>query len=477
MEYPLQGKFKNPLSWILGLMAGGVLVVGLMTYRMVETPTSEQLLNEMTVETKRETLPVEIEASGTVEPIESVNISPKNPGRLLQLRVDQGMKVKKGQILAVMENQEIWQQGREAEAKYVNARAQFEEARVRIPGEIKQAEMRLIQAQASLKQTQAKLPKDIDQAGSQLAAAGSRFQLAEARVERQRALVKEGAVPQDDFDAALNDYQNAQANLLEAQQRYEQAQTTSYPEIMQLQATVAEAKVELEQLQKTAKAELAQLEASAVAANAEVQRIGIQYQDTAIRAPFDGIITQKYATVGAFVTPTTSASSTASATSASILALASGLEIIAKVPEVDVGQLQLGQPVRIIADAYPDQVFQGQVIKIAPEAIVEQNVTSFEVTVRIVTGQEMLRSRMNVDVDFLGRQLSDALVVPTVAIVTQEGETGVMVPDENNKPKFKPVTIGLVLNDKTQILDGLTEGDRVFIDLPENSNNPQNSDQ
>jgi HlyD family secretion protein len=53
--------------------------------------------------------------------------------------------------------------------------------------------------------------------------------------------------------------------------------------------------------------------------------------------------------------------------------------------------------------------------------------------------------------------------------VTQEGETGVMVPDAANKnqPKFKPVTIGLVLNDKTQIIDGLNSGERVFIDLPE----------
>jgi HlyD family secretion protein len=57
--------------------------------------------------------------------------------------------------------------------------------------------------------------------------------------------------------------------------------------------------------------------------------------------------------------------------------------------------------------------------------------------------------------------------VPTVAIVTQEGETGVMVVDDNGKPLFKPVTIGISIEDKTQILSGLLPGEKVFIDLPD----------
>jgi len=76
--------------------------------------------------------------------------------------------------------------------------------------------------------------------------------------------------------------------------------------------------------------------------------------DTIIRAPFAGIVTQKYATVGAIVTPTTSASSTASATSTSIVALASELEIKVNVPETDI-QVKNGQRVEIVADAYPDR--------------------------------------------------------------------------------------------------------------------------
>jgi HlyD family secretion protein len=478
MEFPLSGKSKNPLPWILGIMTGGILIVGLITYKAFETPSSESQLEKTTVEAARETLAVEIDASGTVEPIQSVNISPKNPGRVVQLRTDQGMKVKKGQILAVMENTEIQAQGAAAQAKFQRAVAEYETARVEIPAEIAQAQNRLAQAQARLQQAAAKIPKDIEQAQSQLAGAGSRFQLALSRAKRNEALLKEGAINQDEFNASVNEYQTAQANLFEARQRFEQAQNASSPEIEELKAAVAESKVQLEQRQRTAKANMAQLEASAKAAQAELKEVEIQFQDTAIRAPFDGVITQKYATVGAFVTPTTEASAEVGATSASIVALASGLEIVAKVPEVDVGQLQLGQPVRIVADAFPDRSFRGQVIKIAPEAVIEDNVTSFEVTVGLIDGKDALLSNMNVDVAFLGRQLSDALVVPTVAIVTQEGKTGVMVPDEanNNKPKFQPVTVGLVLNEKTQILGGLEPGQRVFIEPPEDKDKPEDRD-
>lgn len=480
MEAPIIGKLNRPLPWILALMTGGVLLVGVTTYKMVETPSEQVELNKLTVPVERETLPIEIEASGTVEPIESVNISPKTPGRLVRLLVEQGMPVKEGQVLAVMENTEIRAQGKQAQANYGQAMATLESAKIRIPNEINQAQTRFMQAQAqleaakaNLEQAKQRIPKDVEQLQAQLIAAQSRAQLASSRVTRNRELKNEGAITEDSFDAVLNEAYNAQANVREIAQKLEQAKNTAPPEIGQLQqaiyqaeAALMDAKLALEERKNTAQTEIAQLEAAAAAAQAEVERIVIQFQDTAIRAPFDGIVTQKYANVGAFVTPTTSASSTASATSSSILALARGLEVVAKVPEVDIGRLQRGQPVRIMADAYPNDTFEGQVIRIAPEAIVDQNVTSFEVTIGLITGRDKLKSKMNVDVTFLGQQLSDALVIPTVAIVTQEGETGVMVPDAENNPEFKPVSIGLVLDDKTEILSGLEPGERVFIDLP-----------
>ena len=462
-----QIKFNLPLPWLLGLITGGIFLVGTITYFIVETPNSELKLEQLTVPVKRQNLTVQIKASGTVEPVQSVNISPKSPGRLAKLLVEQGERVKQGQRLAVMENAEIQAQEMQAQANLKQAIASLKEGQVRLPGEINQAQARLAQAQAHLKEAQQRIPRQIEQARAQLRSAEARFKLAQDRVKCNQYLAEEGAVAQDQFDEALNEYRSAQASVLEALERLEQAKNTEPPEMEQLKAAVAEALIALEQRKKSVEAEIAQLAAAVEAAQAQLMVAQVQYRDTFITAPFDGTVTQKYATEGAFVTPTTSASSTASATSTSILALAKGLEVVAKVPEVDLGQIQLEQPAEIVADAYPDRVFRGQVKRIAPEAVVEQNVTSFEVRIALLTGQDKLRSKMNVDVAFLGKQISNTLVVPTVAIVTQEGKIGVMVPDRHNKPRFQSVKIGLTLEDKTQILQGLTAGERVFIDLPE----------
>jgi len=171
--------------------------------------------------------------------------------------------------------------------------------------------------------------------------------------------------------------------------------------------------------------------------------------------------------VGGYVSPAISASSNASATSTSIVALAKGLEVLANVPEVDISQIKQQQKVEITIDAYPEEVFQGQVRLIAPEAVVDQNVTSFQVRVAINTGAEKLRSGMNVsEVTFLGNNIKDALLIPQELIVTRKGKTGVWLLGEKNKPQFRLVTIGANIDNQIQVLDGLKAGDRVFIDLP-----------
>jgi HlyD family secretion protein len=460
-------KFSNPLSWIFGLMVGGVLFLGTATYILVNRPTAQSQLEQLTVPVEAQTLMVEIEASGTVEPIESVNISPKNPGRLAKLLVEQGLVVKAGQPLAIMDNQQLYAEGAEAQAKIKEAQASLQEAQIKLQGDIQVLSAQLAQALASVEEANQRIPRQIEQARAQLREAEARLQLAENQARRNLKLVEEGAISKDQYDQIANEYLQAQANLQQIIQRLEELKNTETPEIERLKAAAAEVKISLEEKTQSGKAEIARLEANLQGAQANLEVAKVRFQDTFIKAPFDGIVTQKYATVGAFVTPTTSASSTASATSTSIIALARGLEIIAKVPEIDLSQLQRGQPVNIVADAYPDLTFQGVVKSIAPEAIIEQNVTSFEVRIGLLTEQDKLRSKMNVDVTFLGQPINQALVVPTVAIVTQEGKTGVMIADENNQPQFKPVTIGITVEDKTQILAGLLPGDRVFIDLPD----------
>jgi len=469
MEFPLIGKFKRPLPWLLGVMAAGTLVVGTGTYFVSQANKPKIDLNKLTVPAQAQTITVRIDASGKVIPIESVNLSPKTTGRLAKLFVEQGDRVQQGQQVALMENADLQAQLAKAQADLKQAEARLAESKAgsRIE-EINQAQARLAQAQANLDAARAKNPTEIDQVRAQIKAAQARVALAQTRASRYRNLAAQGAISQDRMDEVLTEERNALAALNEAEQRLNQQQNTDPPEIAQLVAAVAQARIAWQQLQNGNRPEqIAQLTAAVEAAQAQVQAIQIQLDDTVIRAPFSGIVTQKYASVGAFVTPTTSASSTDSATSTSIVAIAKGLEVRAIVPEVNIGQIQTGQMVEIIADAFPDKVFKGRVRLVAPEAVQEQNVVSFQVRVTLLTGEKELQSGMSVNLKFLGEKVNNALMVPTAAIATQDGATGVWVPDSEHKPQFKPVTIGSTVEQQTQVLEGLKPNERVFIELPE----------
>ena len=201
---------------------------------------------------------------------------------------------------------------------------------------------------------------------------------------------------------------------------------------------------------------------------AKFKQIEIEENETNIRAPFKGVITSRYAVPGAFVTPTTSASSSreGGATSSSIVELSQGLEIVAKVPESDIGRIKTGQEATIRVDAFPDKRFKAVVSKISPSAIKNNNVTSFEVTLLLSNKPEDLRLGMTSDINFQTGATKINTLIPTVAIVTEEGKAGVLVVGSNNQPTFKKVELGTSSGSKTAIISGLEPGEKVFIDLP-----------
>lgn len=435
MQLPLIGKIRQPNPWLLGLAAAGLIGTGAVTYGVIQRRSTPVDLATMTVPVESQALQVRITASGTVQPVQTVNLSPKNPGILAELSVQQGNRVKKGQLIGRMENDEIEAQLLQARARVARAEARLQQVRAgNRSEEIAQAEARVQQAQARVTESQARLA------------------LAEQRVERNQSLADQGAISRDQLDEILSEAETARAT------------------VQQLQATLQEAQRNLDYWRSGSRPEdIAAAQADLREAEGNLKAVEVQKQDTFLYAPFDGIITQKFADEGAFVTPTTSASEVTSATSTAIVAIAQGLEILAEVPEVDIYQLRVGQPVEIRADSFPNQTFRGRVRLIAPEAVVKQNVTSFQVRIGLETGQDKLLSGMNADVTFLGDELANAVVVPTVAIVTKDGETGVLVPGSENQPEFRPVTLGTAVNNQTQILEGLEPGERVFTDIPKGS--------
>jgi HlyD family secretion protein len=212
--------------------------------------------------------------------------------------------------------------------------------------------------------------------------------------------------------------------------------------------------------------DIAQARAQVMAAQGAVAIVQRNIDDTVIRAPFAGIIARKYADPGAFVTPTTAGSAVTSATSSSILSLASKNEIVAQVAEASIAQIRVGQMATIKVDAYTGKTFTGKVKQVATQSLVQQNVTSFEVKVAVADPQQILHAGMNVSVDFQAGELNQVLVVPTAAIVQQKDAQGVFVAKKGGDPVFMPIVVGTTVNDKTEVKSGLTGNERVLLSFP-----------
>ena len=528
MQLPFSEKFKLPMPAIVGLVIVGVVGTAVTGVTLARRGNTQQAaIEELLVTVAAEDVTVRIEANGEVQPVQRVNVSPKTQGRLAKILVEQGDRVTEGQAIAEMDAEEIEAQLRQMDARLERARANLEQQlNGSRPEEIDRAVARVEQAEASLEQTLSRVEQakarvrqseaqlaqleagtrweeiaeaeaSLSQARGRVDEARSRLSLANIDVDRNRRLEADGAISRSDLDTAIDEERRASANLeqakagvQEAQRRLERLQngtrreeidraeaevasaradvSSAQAEVSSAEASVSEARAQLEELENgTRIEEIARAEADVVDAEAQVEVYETRLEDTRVRAPFAGIITQRYADPGAFVTPATSASSAASATSTSIVALAKGLEVLAQVPEADISQIQSGQEVEIIADSYPDEVFAGRVKLVAPEAVRDRDVTVFEVRLEIETGLEQLRSGMNVDLTFLGERLENALVVPTVAIVTNKGQTGVLVPAAEDEVEFQEVTIGPTVGDRIQILDGVEPGERIFLGLPE----------
>ncbi|NJO45151.1 MAG: HlyD family efflux transporter periplasmic adaptor subunit [Oscillatoriales cyanobacterium RM2_1_1] len=517
-------KSIRPLKWglITLLLAGLVTVPAALYLNKQRTQVNAEALASLTVPVKTEDLTVRINASGVVQPVRRVNLSPKTQGRLAKLYVEQGDRVEAGQVIAEMEGTEIEAQLLQAQARLAKTQANLEKLEAGSRSEeIAAAQARVNQTQAKLAEMQAgtrseevasaqaqlseaqfrladaqtgSLQDEISQAKFQLEANRADLKLAKERLQRNQALRQEGAISQDALEEYLRDERRLGALVSQAQQRISQLKQSQSSQVEQLQATVEQQRQNLLRLQNGARPqEVAQVQAEVAEAQSkldellngtrpediaasqaevreaqgQVQYYQTQLEDTKVRAPFSGIIAQRYAVEGSFVTPATSASEASSATSTSIVALAQDLEVLAKIPEADIGQIKPNQTVEIVADTFPDQVFEGRVQLIAPEAVKERDVTLFQARIEIISGQDKLQSGMNVDLQFLGDKLDQALVVPTVAIVTNKGQTGVLIPNEKNQPEFQPVTVGSNIGNQIQILDGVQVGEQVFIELPQ----------
>ena len=427
--------FKHPDKHRFVQGAVGLLILSILTggsyllYRQfVLIPQQQEQAQTLTVDVETATLMITVASNGTVEPEQLTNVSPKTSDRLESVTVAEGDAVEIDQVLAYMDDSDL-------------------------QGQLIQAQGQLASAQANLAMLVAgNLPQEIAQAEATLASAKASLNQAEEELHRYEALYSQGAISAQETTAYRTARDTAQAQVNSAQEALNLIQAGNRQE------------------------EIAQAEAAVTQAKGTLTTVETQIEDTIIRAPFSGIVTARYADPGDFVSPSTAASETSSSSSSSILSLAFNYQVVANVAETDIAQIQTGQLAKIQADAYPDRQFEGTVVQVAEQATVSSNVTSFEVRVNLSEeAQSQLQPGMNVDIEFQAGELTDVLVVPTVAVVREEQGEGVLVLTAEGMPRFQPIETGLTVDDQTEVISGLEGDEKIVLSaaqgLPENRQN------
>jgi len=119
--------------------------------------------------------------------------------------------------------------------------------------------------------------------------------------------------------------------------------------------------------------------------------------------------------------------------------------------------------VRLTFDAVPDLEATGTVVSVSPTASAISGVVSYYVTVALPKSDPRLKSGMTAQVEVLTKEVPGVLAVPSAAVHTQNGTSVVTVLDPNGTQRTANVQVGATGDGKSQILNGLTEGQQVVL--------------
>jgi HlyD family secretion protein len=181
-------------------------------------------------------------------------------------------------------------------------------------------------------------------------------------------------------------------------------------------AELRQANVVTQQENETAALEEADARAQLVKARTNLELARERRNDVTIRAPISGTIIEKSVEEGQIIA--SASQNVSGGTTLLRMADLAEMQVRALVDEVDVGGVATEQPARVSVEAYPGRVFTGRVLKIEPQAVVEQNVTMFPVLIRLENRDRLLRPGMNAEVEIEIARRADAVVVPNAAVVS-----------------------------------------------------------
>lgn len=153
-----------------------------------------------------------------------------------------------------------------------------------------------------------------------------------------------------------------------------------------------------------------------------------------------------------------------------ILVVSDRLTVKGQVDETDIGQIKVGQEADIVLDAYANEIFPAKVDQVAFEAKTVNNVTTYVVDVLPEKSIDFMRSGMTANVTFFVERKEGALVIPSEAVKIKDGKATVLISKNGEEPHPHEVELGISNGRRTEIVEGLTEGETVLIQqLPSKS--------
>lgn len=178
------------------------------------------------------------------------------------------------------------------------------------------------------------------------------------------------------------------------------------------------------------------------------------YKATPIVAPLDGAIILRNAEPGQTVS-----------SSDAVLVLSDHLIAEAQVDETDLAQIHMGQPVRVVLDAYPDRKLEGKVTHISYESKTVLNVTTYTVEITLQQVPEFVRSGMTAVANFHIAAHTNVLYLAFDAVKQERNRASVTLPapEEGAQPETREVKTGLTDGKRVEIVNGLSEGETVLI--------------
>ena len=410
---------------------------------------------------KRGEISQELSLTADVGPQSSVTIVPKVGGILEEIKVKLGDRVKKGGIIAKIEDREYLLGVKQAEAAFSAAKTQWTLVKATAQTEFLSS---LEQIKAALKMAQANLDKirkgarkeEIERVDAAYKQALANAQTMEKDLSRARDNYEKGAISDQQFDLAELQFKVAQAGLESAKANLDLIKKGAGEEdIKVVEAQVEQTQASLKSLESLEEAKSWEVKIKGAEAQAEQAELAlelakIRLEDCTIKAPISGIISKRFVDAGAMVGP---------AQPLVGIVDVDTVKLLTHVSDEDLTKVRLVKKVEVRVDTYLNRIHEVKKINISP--VMDPLSRKMEVEIEISNPDHLIKPGMFPRVRLLV-QRDNILLIPEEALMEKDAERQVFVV-RDARVHLQRISTGLETDNLVEVVSGLAEGDLVVV--------------